>query len=80
MTLRNHEPAQAQDSALASGYEVERTALYLKSDGKSLFAWLHRPHGLASNHGVLICPPMGHEQVHAHRALRHLANALAAQG
>ncbi len=63
----------------ASG-RVERTAFYLESEGQSLFAWLHRPSGGNPSHGVLICPPLGHEQVHSHRALRHLAERLAAQG
>jgi alpha-beta hydrolase superfamily lysophospholipase len=42
---------------------------------------LHRPDSApAADHGVLICPPIGHEQVHAHRSLRHLADALAEAG
>jgi alpha-beta hydrolase superfamily lysophospholipase len=59
---------------------VGRTAFYFESGGKSLFAWLHQPEGAAAEHGVLICPPLGHEQVHSHRALRHLADRLAAEG
>ncbi len=58
----------------------ERTAFYFESGGRSLFAWLHRPAGAVAEHGVLICPPLGHEQVHSHRTLRHLAERLAAQG
>ena len=60
--------------------QAGRTAFYFESGGRSLFAWLHRPAGAAAEHGVLICPPLGHEQVHSHRALRHLADRLAAQG
>ncbi|WP_395753060.1 alpha/beta fold hydrolase [Prosthecobacter sp.] len=60
--------------------QVERTAFYLESDGQSLFAWLHSAAGSVSDHGVLICPPLGHEQVHSHRTLRHLADRLAVQG
>jgi pimeloyl-ACP methyl ester carboxylesterase len=56
-----------------------RRALYLTSQGAPLFAWLHGEPG-AAGHGVLICPPLGYEQVHAHRALRHLADALARAG
>ncbi|HWC90542.1 MAG TPA: alpha/beta hydrolase, partial [Pirellulales bacterium] len=60
---------------------VRQTAFYLPSQGESLFAWLHMsPHGAGLDHGVLICPPIGFEQLHAHRGLRHLADALARLG
>jgi len=61
-------------------HEVARTACYFESQGRSLFAWLHRPAGVVAHHGVLICPPLGHELVHAHRSLRHLADRLATSG
>ena len=60
--------------------QAVRTAFYFESGDRSLFAWLHRPAGTVAEHGVLICPPLGHEQVHSHRTLRHLAERLAAQG
>ncbi|OYW74523.1 MAG: hypothetical protein B7Z37_17440 [Verrucomicrobia bacterium 12-59-8] len=60
--------------------QAGRTAFYFDSGGRSLFAWLHRSAGTVADHGVLICPPLGHEQVHSHRALRHLADRLAAEG
>ena len=60
--------------------QVERTAFYLESGGQSLFAWLHVVAGAVAEHGVLICAPLGHEQVHSHRTLRYLADRLAAQG
>ena len=60
--------------------QIERTAFYFESGGQSLFAWLHLARDIESEHGVLICPPLGHEQVHSHRTLRHLADRLAAQG
>ena len=57
---------------------VRRTPFYFDSQGQGCFAWLHVPeHARSSGHGVIICPPIGHEQVHAHRSLRHLAHALA---
>ena len=57
---------------------VRRTAFYLQSQGQPLFAWLHRnPDRVANDHGVIICSPLGHEQLHAHRGLRHLADSLA---
>jgi alpha-beta hydrolase superfamily lysophospholipase len=33
-----------------------------------------------ADHGVVLCPPIGYEQIHAHRSLRHLADALAEGG
>src|SRR4051794_16899669 len=60
---------------------VRRTPYYFKSQGQWLFGWLHRREQAAHpDHGVIICPPVGHEQVHAHRSLRHLADALAGAG
>jgi alpha-beta hydrolase superfamily lysophospholipase len=58
-----------------------RRAIYLPSQGRALFAWIHEPSAAARrDHAVLICPPAGHEQVHSHRALRHLAERLADAG
>ena len=60
---------------------VQRQAFYLISQGQPLFAWLHfSPDAPMVDHGVVICPPVGHEQLHAHRTLRHLADDLARQG
>jgi len=57
---------------------VRRTAFYLESQGQPLFAWLHhRVEPTGFNHGVIICPPIGYEQLHSHRSLRHLAERLA---
>jgi alpha-beta hydrolase superfamily lysophospholipase len=74
------EPASAHDAAPPVIHEVERTAFYFESEGQSLFAWLHRHPVKTLNHGVLICPPVGHEQVHSHGTLRHLADRLAGEG
>ena len=74
---------EPESHALEDASTVEqagRSAFYFESGGRPLFAWLHRPAGAAVEHGVVICPPLGHEQVHSHRALRHLAERLAAQG
>ncbi len=65
----------------SSGTEsVRRTPFYLESQGQPLFAWLHHRVELTGfDHGVLICPPIGYEQLHSHRSLRHLADRLAQQ-
>ncbi len=60
---------------------VQRIATYIFSRGKPLFAWLHRSTTeRLLDHAVLICPPLGFEQTHSHRSLRHLADSLARQG
>ena len=60
---------------------VRRRPFYVDSHGQPLFAWLHHPESSAClNHGVLLCAPLGYEQVHAHRSWRVLASALAAAG
>jgi pimeloyl-ACP methyl ester carboxylesterase len=60
---------------------VCRTAFYLSSRCESLFAWLHTSReGQHIDHGVVICPPIGVEQLHAQRSLRHLADSIATQG
>ena len=57
---------------------LRRTPFYFESRRQWLFAWLHhREHAAHADHGVVICPPLGYEQIHAHRSLRHLADALA---
>lgn len=60
---------------------LRRDGFYLMSREQPVFTWLHtqsdRP---MLDHGVLICSPIGHEQLHAHRTLRHLADALAERG
>lgn len=58
-----------------------RSAFYLTSRNEPLSAWLHLARERANlDHGVVICAPLGFEQLHANRSLRHLADALAAQG
>ncbi|MFM0414710.1 alpha/beta fold hydrolase [Paraburkholderia aromaticivorans] len=41
------------------------------------FGWLHPAHG---NKGVVLCNPFGHEAMWLHRAMRELAQRLAARG
>ena len=80
MTSDCAEPQKLVPDDASCGGQVERTAFYFESGGQSLFAWLHLARDIESEHGALICPPLGHEQVHSHRTLRHLADRLAAQG
>ena len=67
-------------AAASSSVPVRRNAFYLQSQGHPLLAWLHT--GVDQpcvDHGVIICSPIGYEQLHAHRSLRHLADELASQ-
>jgi len=44
-------------------------------------ACLHYPNDLRAHpHGVVLCPPWGHEEIHAHRSILRLADQLAAAG
>ncbi len=71
------DPPQAEQTRY-DAESVHRTAFYLESRGQPLFAWLHhRSEQTGFDHGVLICPPIGYEQLHSHRSLRHLADRLA---
>jgi hypothetical protein len=49
--------------------------------GGSLFGWYHPPRGaLARAAGIVLCNPLGDDDVRAHRPLRHLAERLSAAG
>jgi alpha-beta hydrolase superfamily lysophospholipase len=71
----------AHASAPTAPAPVRRAPVYFGSRGAWLFGWVHRGDAAHTHRrGVVICAPGGHEQLHAHRALRHLADALAAAG
>lgn len=54
---------------------------YFGSSDRPLFGVYHPPeNGPVGTDGVVLCPPLGREYVHAHRALRRLAESLAAEG
>ncbi len=46
----------------------------------SLFGCHHAPEGEDRHHGVVVCPPFGHEALQFHRALAQLAGHLARAG
>lgn len=63
------------------GDAVKRTPLYFGPASRPLFGWYHEPDGKArSSLALVVCPPLGHEYVNAHRSLRHLADRCAAGG
>ncbi len=54
--------------------------LFFGSSDKALFGIYHAPAAQsARNRGVVVCNPFGDEAIKAHRALRELANRLAAE-
>jgi dienelactone hydrolase len=59
---------------------IERTPLYFGEQGRSLFGWYHTPKNQQTKLAMVVCPPIGHEYVHSHRTLRHLADELARAG
>lgn len=66
---------------MPDSHSVARTPLYFGPEIDSLFGWIHQPKANSLHQtGVVICPPIGHEYVHSHRSLRHLADHLALAG
>ncbi|HEX8255340.1 MAG TPA: alpha/beta fold hydrolase, partial [Thermoanaerobaculia bacterium] len=59
---------------------VTRTPLFFGPDERSLFGWYHAPAGKNADIAVVICQPLGHEYINAHRSMRHLADRLARAG
>ena len=54
---------------------------YFGAPARPLFGAYHPPQGPGRRGaGVVLCSPFGHEEAHAHRAERHLAEDLAAAG
>src|SRR5262245_46366645 len=55
--------------------------LYFGPPDRPLFGAFHLPHAACPRGvGVVLCNPFGHEELHAHRSERHLAERLAAAG
>ena len=59
---------------------VEEPRWVRQGVGRPLFAVYHGPVASSRDVGVVLCKPFGEEMLCAHRALRHLANRLAADG
>ena len=58
-----------------------RVPLYCGDRESAAFGWYHQPRPPAEGSlAAIICPPLGYEYTHSHRALRHLADALAVRG
>src|SRR5258707_567166 len=77
--LQKETTGQGDAPPVAAG--LFRQAIYFDSRGETLFGWLHGPgHPAPQSHGVVLCPPLGHEHLHSQRSLRHLADALAGAG
>lgn len=55
-------------------------ASWITGNGRSLYAWIHRPANLQSKGTVVLVPSLGREQVVSYRTLRVLAMMLAEQG
>ena len=71
----------SQQLPIASATVVESAPFWWTSRGESLFGWLHTSRGIArSDHAVVIAAPIGYEQLHSHRSLRHLADELVRRG
>lgn len=58
---------------------ISRTPLFFGPEDRSLFGWYHAP-AEAGDLAIVVCPPLGHEGINAHRGVRHLADALARAG
>lgn len=54
--------------------------IWFGEGGQPVFGWWHSPADDRARAGVLLCPPLGFEYLQSHRALRMLADELAAEG
>ena len=59
---------------------IRRTAFHFESQGRPLLAWLHEPAEARPERGVVFCPAVGCDQVHAYRSVRRSCDALAEAG
>ncbi len=70
-----------EEAITSPSSRIVRIPFYWTSRGESLFGWWHTNRDRHQiEQAVVIAAPLGYEQVHAHRSLRHLADALAHSG
>ena len=61
--------------------KVIKIPFWLNQDKAPVFCWLHLPEDqIISEVGIILCSPLGYEQVHSHRSFNYLANCLAREG
>jgi alpha-beta hydrolase superfamily lysophospholipase len=74
----NANAIEETDVRIAAGGDE---ALYLPSDDRQLFGWLHRPPQTApGGWGLVLCKPFGFEALCGHRSMRAFAGMAAALG
>jgi alpha-beta hydrolase superfamily lysophospholipase len=81
MTTQNckRRPDDKADASVT--LQVCRIPFYFGTTIDPIFGWYHAPVNDGQRRlGMVICPPLGHEYVHAHRSLRHLADHFAVAG
>ncbi|MDO9181220.1 MAG: alpha/beta hydrolase [Bacteriovorax sp.] len=60
---------------------MNQRPIYFNSGEAQLFGWLHLNKNIPlRNCGVVICNPNGHEYIHGHRSVRHLASKISDNG
>ena len=74
----NANAIEGTDVRIAAGGDE---ALYVPSENRQLFGWLHRPPGtIPARWGLVICKPFGFEALCGHRSMRAFAGMAAALG
>ncbi|HEX3848094.1 MAG TPA: alpha/beta fold hydrolase [Steroidobacteraceae bacterium] len=74
----NANAIEGTDVRIAAGGDE---ALYVPSDDRQLFGWLHRPPGTApARWGVVLCKPFGFEALCGHHSMRAFAGVAASLG
>lgn len=79
MTLPAQAPIPAPDSTPVYS-EASRSGPVYFGAGRRLFGWYHAADAARRECGVVFCNPLGYEELCAHRALRHWADAVADAG
>jgi len=82
MTVPSRVPFPGQDTSPArpAPAEFSRSGPVYFGAGCRLFGWYHAADTARRHCGVVFCNPLGYEELCAHRALRHWADAVAHAG